>query len=199
MILSENKRILRKKGSKNFEANKRNACETDLCSLRFALKRKKKYRRKSNTLVRKQTTAGTIKSRDVNNSRQKNATNIGTTTRRDISRYPRNETTAVRITATAGQQHKRQLKNQGTPTTAIMPKSLETPLAEGLLTTIRTPATAGNRQQHVPKTAGTPARAELLPRRVIDISSRKNYSNSRVDSSIRENQSPQSWKPYGGT
>ncbi len=30
-----------KKGSENFEANKRNACETDLCSLRFALKRKK--------------------------------------------------------------------------------------------------------------------------------------------------------------
>jgi hypothetical protein len=41
MILCENKRILRKKGSENFEANKRNACETDLCSLRFALKRKK--------------------------------------------------------------------------------------------------------------------------------------------------------------
>jgi hypothetical protein len=40
MILCENKRILRKKGNKNFEANKRNACETDLCSLRFALKRK---------------------------------------------------------------------------------------------------------------------------------------------------------------
>ncbi len=40
-ILCENKRILRKKGSENFEANKRNACETDLCSLRFALKRKK--------------------------------------------------------------------------------------------------------------------------------------------------------------
>ncbi len=35
MILCENKRILRKKGSENFEANKRNACETDLCSLRF--------------------------------------------------------------------------------------------------------------------------------------------------------------------
>ena len=41
MILCENKRILRKKGRKNFEANKRNPCETDLCSLRFALKRKK--------------------------------------------------------------------------------------------------------------------------------------------------------------
>jgi hypothetical protein len=41
MILCENKRILRKKGSENFEANKRNACETDLCLLRFALKRKK--------------------------------------------------------------------------------------------------------------------------------------------------------------
>jgi hypothetical protein len=43
---------LRKKGSENFEANKRNACETDLCSLRFALKRKKKYKRKSNTLIK---------------------------------------------------------------------------------------------------------------------------------------------------
>ena len=32
--------FMRKKGSKNFEANQRNACETDLCSLRFALKRK---------------------------------------------------------------------------------------------------------------------------------------------------------------
>jgi hypothetical protein len=41
MILRENKQILQKKGSENFEANKRNACETDLCSLRFALKRKK--------------------------------------------------------------------------------------------------------------------------------------------------------------
>ncbi len=41
MILCENKRILRKKGSEKLEANKRNACETHLCSLRFALKRKK--------------------------------------------------------------------------------------------------------------------------------------------------------------
>ncbi len=54
MILCENKRILRKKGSENFEANKRNACETDLCSLRFEAK--KKYKRKSNTLC--QTTSG---------------------------------------------------------------------------------------------------------------------------------------------
>ncbi len=41
MILCKNKRILRKKGSENFEANKRNARETDNCSLHFALKRKK--------------------------------------------------------------------------------------------------------------------------------------------------------------
>jgi hypothetical protein len=51
MILCENKRILQKKGRENFEANKRNACEMDLCSLRFALKQKK-YKRKSNTLGR---------------------------------------------------------------------------------------------------------------------------------------------------
>jgi hypothetical protein len=36
-----NKRIFRKKGCENFEANKWNACEMDLCSLRFASKRKK--------------------------------------------------------------------------------------------------------------------------------------------------------------
>ncbi len=41
MILCENKRIVAKKRKRKFEANKRNACETDLCSLRFALKRNK--------------------------------------------------------------------------------------------------------------------------------------------------------------
>ncbi len=69
-----------------------------------------------------------------------------------------------------------------------MPKSLETPLGKGLLTTVGTPATAGNKQQNVPKTAGTPAEntssnrevnsgkaaaRELLPRQVMDATAKE--------------------------
>jgi hypothetical protein len=94
------------------------------------------------TTAGRPTTAGTARNvgntssrRDLNSNREDNNS-------KDFShgRYFRDGTAYVGThQQQTRQQHKRQLEQQGTPTTAGMPKPVETSVEEGLLTTVGTP------------------------------------------------------------
>jgi hypothetical protein len=95
-----------------------------------------------------------------------------------IAKNSKDETTVVRTQQhQADTQHKRQLEQQRTPTTARTLQVVDTPLAHGMLITVGTSALAVTPTTADTQGAGFP----------VTLRNRFNYSNRRADNSTRDN------------